>query len=289
MRKQKTYGKTVIYLPGNNLCRLFMKKRLYLTFIILFFAGCISAQTPLTVAKDFTAKDLDGNTHHLFDYLDNDKYVLIDFFTASCGSCQVYASEVNAAYNDFGCNTGNVIFLGINWGSSNAIVHEFDSVYGAFFPAISGTQGGGNRVVDSFQVLSYPTVVLIAPDHQILSQYIWPPSQLALDSIISAHGGIMQTCNVGAETNPRQKPASSLLVWPNPATDKVNINVRSRPGAEVSIYSSQGSLVRKLKIDDFPEGGTWQLNEITGMLPGIYLFVLKEDGTIIATSKLIVK
>ena len=40
-----------------------------------------SAQCPLTEAVDFTVTDLDGNTHTLFDILDNDgKYVLIDFF-----------------------------------------------------------------------------------------------------------------------------------------------------------------------------------------------------------------
>lgn len=266
-----------------------MIKRFYLTLISLFLIGCIQAQTQLTVAKDFSAKDLEGNTHHLFDYLDSNKYVLIDFFTASCGSCQTYAHEVNAAYNDFGCNTGNVIFLGINWGSNNAVVHNFDSIYGAFFPSISGTQGGGNRAVDSFQVLSYPTVILIAPDRQILLQYIWPPSQSVLDSIITAHGGVMQNCNVGVDPFPVQETESSLLVWPNPASDNVNITVKASPGAEVSIFTSQGKLIRKLKSADFTEEGTWQLNEISGLLPGLYLFILKEDGIIIATSKLVVK
>ena len=43
-----------------------------------------SAQTPLTIAVDFTVTDVEGNTFSLFDILDNDnQYVLIDFFFVS--------------------------------------------------------------------------------------------------------------------------------------------------------------------------------------------------------------
>jgi peroxiredoxin len=259
-------------------------------FLVTFYTmTCISAQTPLAVARDFSAKDLEGNTHHLYDYLDNDKYVLLDFFTASCGSCQVYASQVSAAYNDFGCNNGNVIVLGINWGSNNANVHAFDSIYGAFYPAISGTQGGGNHVVDSFQILSYPTVILIAPDRQIVEQYIWPPSKLVLDSIISAHGGLVQACNVGLDMYPGQQASSSLMVWPNPASGKLNIRVNASPGAEISIFSCRGILLKQMKNVGYRAKEIWQPDEIEGLQSGLYLVVLKEDGIIVATSKLVIK
>lgn len=264
-------------------------KHLYLSFAFLCLMGCVSAQTPLTVARDFSAKDLDGNAHHLFDYLDNGKFVLLDFFTASCGSCQVYASQVSAAYNDFGCNSGNVIFLGINWGSNNENVQDFDSVYGAFYPAISGTQGGGNRAVDSFQILSYPTVILIAPNRQIVEQYIWPPSQLVLDSIISAYGGVKQSCNVGMDSYSRLKAISSFDIWPNPASVEFKIHAAAGSNAEVSIFNSQGRLLKKLGYEDYHGKETWRINEIPGMKPGLFLFVLKEDGIIIGTRKLVIK
>jgi len=264
-------------------------KRFYFLMVFLIAFGSVSAQTPLSVAKDFSVKDLEGNTHHLYDYLSSGKFVVIDFFTASCGSCQVYASQVSAAYNDFGCNSGNVVFLGINWGSNNENVHAFDSIYGAFYPAISGLQGGGNRVVDTFLVLSYPTVILIAPDRQILKQYIWPPSQAVLDSIILSHGGIKQVCNVGIETNPKQKMISPLEIWPNPAFDNLNMHVEAGSAAEVCIYDNQGQLIKQLNYADFHGKETWRLEEIAILKPGLFLFILKENGTIIGTSKLVVK
>ncbi len=38
------------------------------------------AQTPLTVAVDFTATDIEGVEHNLFSILDAGQYVCIDFF-----------------------------------------------------------------------------------------------------------------------------------------------------------------------------------------------------------------
>ena len=38
------------------------------------------AQTPLTVAVDFTATDIEGVEHNLFTILEGGQYVCIDFF-----------------------------------------------------------------------------------------------------------------------------------------------------------------------------------------------------------------
>ncbi|NTW25246.1 MAG: hypothetical protein HGA37_11130 [Lentimicrobium sp.] len=41
------------------------------------------------------------------------------------------------------------------------------------YPSVNGLQGGGNNVVDAYQVLSYPTVILIAHYRTILNNHIW--------------------------------------------------------------------------------------------------------------------
>jgi peroxiredoxin len=263
-------------------------KRLFFFLVLISIVWKVSAQTLLTIAKDFSVKDTEGTTHHLFDYLDSNHFVLLDFFTTSCGSCQTYAHEVSAAYSDFGCNAGNVVVLGINWGSNNANVHAFDSIYGAYFPAVSGAQGGGNRVVDTFQVLSYPTVILIAPDRQVLEQYIWPPSRQQLDSIIQANGGLMQPCAVGDGEITFPANEHLLLVWPNPSAGIVNIGANAMPGVEVSIITMQGQLVGKY-IWNYNSGSqAFKVQEIFGLCPGLSVVILRKDGIIIGTRKLIV-
>jgi len=58
-----------------------MKK--YLLLITVFLSISLAkSQTPLEQAVDFSSKDINGVTRHLFDILDNqNQYVLIDFFS----------------------------------------------------------------------------------------------------------------------------------------------------------------------------------------------------------------
>jgi len=57
-----------------------MLKKLFLYLLSLSLFSIISAQTPLDEAVDFTGTDVEGETHHLFEYLDAGKHVLIEFF-----------------------------------------------------------------------------------------------------------------------------------------------------------------------------------------------------------------
>jgi len=55
-------------------------KRILLFLLVFVGIGFSSySQTAQTVAEDFTVKDLDGNTYHLFDILDAGKYVFLEF------------------------------------------------------------------------------------------------------------------------------------------------------------------------------------------------------------------
>lgn len=54
------------------------------------------------------------------------------------------------------------------------------------YPAISGTDGGGNQIVLDYQIQVAPTIILIAPDHEIVIQSIWPfpDAQAIIDELI---------------------------------------------------------------------------------------------------------
>lgn len=55
-------------------------KKLFTLFAVFMLAGLwLKAQTPLTQAVNFTATDIYGDEHTLFDYLDDDKMVVIQF------------------------------------------------------------------------------------------------------------------------------------------------------------------------------------------------------------------
>jgi len=67
-----------VVLIFKNLKVIFMKK-IYLLFASLMLSGMLFSQTPLNTAVDFTATDVNGVSHTLFNYLNAGKYVCIMF------------------------------------------------------------------------------------------------------------------------------------------------------------------------------------------------------------------
>ena len=138
----------------------------------------------ITQAVDFIATDIHGNNHHLFDYLDNGKFVVLDFFFTTCPPCIASVPILNYSYVEYGCNNADVIFLGINYFNTDIEVVNYENNYGSLIPAISGVEGGGAGIVANYGIHSFPTIIIIDPNHNIInqpSQYgigFWPPSLL---------------------------------------------------------------------------------------------------------------
>ncbi|GGB68986.1 hypothetical protein GCM10007424_06190 [Flavobacterium suaedae] len=91
-------------------------KKLFLLLIILTFST-VNAQIPIEgAAPDFTATDINGNEHHLQDYLDDGKTVILDFFATWCTPCWGYHSghyfsEIYQAYGPDGSDEIVMLFI----------------------------------------------------------------------------------------------------------------------------------------------------------------------------------
>lgn len=178
-----------------------MKKLLSILVFSIISILQINAQTNLTEAVDFEVTDLDGNEIHLFDLLDNQgKYVLIDFYFTTCVPCQGAVPKVSEAYEYFGCGEFDIEIIAMDYGNTNEQCHEFDEEYGVAYPSVSGIEGGGNAVCEAYGIPLYPTFVLIAPDHSILEQNIWPiPSADALIEVLEGYGINQNICALEAD------------------------------------------------------------------------------------------
>lgn len=131
-------------------------------------------QTPLNEAIDFTGIDTDGNIWNLFTELDAGKYVLIDFFLTTWPNCTASAPHLQESFEYFGCGDYDVRYFAINYGQTDAVIKDYELTLGLTYPSISGIEGGGNQIVLDYQIQVAPTVILIAPDHSIVIQSIWP-------------------------------------------------------------------------------------------------------------------
>lgn len=267
-------------------------KKLFTLTIITVFALSVSAQTPLDTAKNFQVKDLEGTVHDLFEILDDDNLVLLSFYTTSCGGCQTYAPEINQSYLDYGCNNENVVVLGINYGATNEQLAQFNEEFGIEFPTASGFDGGGNKVRDAWQIASYPTVVLVSPDHSIIEQYIWPPSNDTINGILSENGGVWNPCYpVGLEETADKVSNGIERVYPNPAVDHVRIDfeLKAKKQVVIEIFNIVGNRVA-IREKGILDAGRYMENiRFDHLARGTYFLNLRADGQVIDATRLIVR
>jgi len=237
------------------------------------------SQTTLDTAVNFHVKTIDGLPIWLFDLLEIDnKIVVIDFFSTACGPCQDYAPDFQASYEDFGESSSNVYYMGINWGADNDQVRTFDSIYNLTYPTVSGVQGGGNGVFNDYNILSYPTVIVIVPeDHLIKNQEIVPPVRDSINKAVIAAGGILVGVDENAINNEK------LIIYPNPVLNNVtiSINLEKRSSVSISIFDLLGREKHKLPPHLYSAGNVSIPIEHRNLENGIYFVKVKYKNKVI--------
>ena len=244
-----------------------MKKFFTLVIALVMSIG-VYAQTPLTEAVDFTTTDHEGNEIHLFDILDGGQYVLIDFFYTSCGPCQNAVPKIVDAYYALGCNQHDVFFMEISPTDHNNepffFVDNWINTYGIEYPTIhvTGTPNNGASICEMYEIPEYPTMVLIAPNREIVIQDIWPVSsaQTIIDAL--APFGIEEH-----DCNEVQAPA---IVFEISREASYAIDADFTPNATCSSYYVLASTDAELDAEtvkaegqELTEGGTHTFTGLT--------------------------
>ena len=200
-----------------------MKSYITLLGALLFLTLPISGKAQVgNPAPDFIVTDTHGDTLHLYEYLDSGKVVVLDFFYTTCVPCQYYSPQVNLAYEKYGCNTGKVIFMSIDYGDTNAEVTAYEQQYNIVFPSVSGLNGGGNGVVNLYGIQGFPTLYVIDSTKKII-EHITPPTLQVFDFRFQQHGILPAPC-LSAVHEPNV--THPLQLFPNPAGAGQNIRIR---------------------------------------------------------------
>ncbi|MCD4664717.1 MAG: T9SS type A sorting domain-containing protein [Bacteroidales bacterium] len=195
---------------------------------------------------------------------------------------------MQAAYEEFGCNEGNVFFLGIDKGNTNEDVIYFDSIYGIQYPGISGNDGGGNEIHLAYDIQGSPSLVVIAPDREILVHQVFPPSfESVVDSILNA-GGIPQACLTSLV---EYKTEEVLTIKPNPATDYVYLNFSLEKGGMImyKIYNITGQVVAEIEPSFYMHGKYILKADLSFEPKGFYFVQIYENNKVLASKKLILQ
>ena len=113
----------------------------------------------------------------------------------------------------------DVYYMEISTSDGDAACQTWAANYGVEYPTIS-TAGGGNTICSTYQISYYPTVILIAPDHSIVMNDLWPINNA--QTVISALEGY------GIEQHDCTSPGGDVIV---------DFTGTDLEGNEINLYS----------------------------------------------------
>jgi len=266
-----------------------MKK--IVTSIAVCLSGFASMAQVDVVAPNFTADDINGTTHDLYDHLADGKVVIVDMFTTWCSPCwsfhsQHYLEDLNTEFGPNGTNEVVIIAYEDDPSTTlDALNGIGPNTYGDWTAGVSYNIINGTISLPSEYGTGYPTVSVICPsDKEIKCNLVSVSSLQEMRTWVQ--DVITQCSSNSVEETPH---ALELFVAPNPLTDKLHVafNAVNSENAELSIYSVSGELI-SVSSHQVLEGENVLELDLGSIEAGTY-FLKVETPTQFSTLKTIVK
>jgi thiol-disulfide isomerase/thioredoxin len=207
-----------------------MTKSILIALAFIFTASISKAQT---TAANFIKKDCNGTMHNLFNDLDAGKVVLLHFFMSNCGSCPPPAQKIQAmAKNVMKTYPGSIIGYAVPFNNSTTCSYASTWVSSNNLTLYTPLDSGAD-MVSYYGGFGMPTVVMLGgKDHKILFSTMSFSTEDTTTMRDSALAFLQRTTGLIHAIKP---DLLSLNLYPNPANDKVQLELNLKQSSTISI------------------------------------------------------
>ena len=142
------------------------------------------AESPVVPAPDFTLTDQFGNSHTLSDY--EGQTVFLNFWATWCGPCKMEMPDIQALYEEWGENAGDLVVLGVagpdigQEGSAEDIA-AFLEENGYTYPVVMDDTGA---LFYQYGISAYPTTFMIDTAGNVFGYVQGAVSREIMDDIV---------------------------------------------------------------------------------------------------------
>ncbi len=141
-----------------------MKKTIFLLY------GLIAFNAVSQTAENFTLTSTDGITYTLFEQLDSNKIVILDFFSVGCPTCQENTPYLDSLWQQYGYNGDSLWVWGIeSYYADSQQIEDFRQQYGATFPCFSTKDD--TTVLGLYDITYTPQYYITCPNHSAKKIY----------------------------------------------------------------------------------------------------------------------
>ena len=183
-------------------------KKYALFALCLVFVLRLSAQLPSgAIAPDFIATDINGQSWHLYDVLASNKIVVLEISATWCPPCWAYHNsgamqELYAEHGPAGDNRLQVMFVegdpDTNIDCLNGLPGCNDYSPGSYVQDVDYPIFDNAAIADSFQIIYFPTVMVICPNRKVYEvnpigpEALWEEAQKCPVASGANNAGIFQ-------------------------------------------------------------------------------------------------
>ena len=240
-------------------CNDFAMKKIYFLLILLFPMLANAQLTEMNFA-DFTFNDIDGNQHNLYNYLDQEKIVVLDIFTTWCTNCLNAIPAVKAVWEARGPEgDDSIVMLYFERDPNTSNEAAYVQQHNLTIPVITeATQ----QVLD-WGITYQPVYIVVCPDRSY---------EMHLGSIGAQGQSITALIDQCAETVGLEE---ELQLTSNVYSDGkvVHAEIESNRTIALSLYNLMGSKIRDVEL---PSGNYhWRQSDLQA---GIYILRLNDES-----------